>query len=103
MLSPSTSATPFEPHRRPGTGGENARRLTLFRNNRPIKSYEIALGRQPVGAKQFEGDNKRPKVATSSIFASGTVRITAPCTSPIPVLRKPLSPPSRSARPAATS
>ncbi|MEZ5575245.1 MAG: L,D-transpeptidase family protein [Candidatus Competibacteraceae bacterium] len=40
---------------------KNARRLTLFRNNRPIKSYEIALGRQPVGAKQFEGDNKTPE------------------------------------------
>ena len=40
---------------------KNARRLTLFRNDRPIKSYEIALGRQPVGAKQFEGDNKTPE------------------------------------------
>ncbi|MDG4552746.1 MAG: L,D-transpeptidase family protein [Candidatus Competibacter sp.] len=40
---------------------KNARRLTLFRNDKPIKSYEIALGRQPVGAKQFEGDNKTPE------------------------------------------
>lgn len=40
---------------------KGARRLTLFRNDRPIKSYEIALGRQPVGAKQFEGDNKTPE------------------------------------------
>ena len=40
---------------------KNARRLTLFRNDRPIKSYEIALGRQPVGAKQFKGDNKTPE------------------------------------------
>ena len=40
---------------------KNARRLTLFRNDKPIKSYEIALGRQPVGAKQFKGDNKTPE------------------------------------------
>ena len=40
---------------------KNARRLTLFHHDRPIKSYEIALGRQPVGAKQFEGDNKTPE------------------------------------------
>ena len=38
-----------------------ARRLTLFRNNKPLKSYDIALGSQPVGAKQFEGDNKTPE------------------------------------------
>ncbi len=40
---------------------KNARRLTLFHHDQPIKSYEIALGRQPVGAKQFEGDNKTPE------------------------------------------
>ncbi len=40
---------------------KNAHRLTLFRHNRPIGSYEIALGRQPMGAKQFEGDNKTPE------------------------------------------
>lgn len=38
-----------------------ARRLTLFRNNKPLKSYDIALGGQPVGAKRFQGDNKTPE------------------------------------------
>ncbi len=40
---------------------KKARRLTLFRNNTPLKTYEIALGRQPEGAKRFEGDNKTPE------------------------------------------
>ncbi len=40
---------------------KKAHRLTLFRNNKPIKTYEIALGRQPDGPKQFEGDNKTPE------------------------------------------
>ena len=40
---------------------KKARRLTLFRNNKPIKTYEIALGRQPEGPKRFQGDNKTPE------------------------------------------
>ena len=40
---------------------KKARRLTLFSNNKPIKIYEIALGRQPEGPKQFQGDNKTPE------------------------------------------
>jgi len=40
---------------------KKARRLTLFRNNKPVKTYAIALGRQPEGHKQFEGDNKTPE------------------------------------------
>lgn len=40
---------------------KKARRLTLFRKNRPIKSYDIALGRQPEGPKRFQGDNKTPE------------------------------------------
>lgn len=40
---------------------KSARRLTLFRNNRPLKSYAIALGRQPEGPKRFQGDNKTPE------------------------------------------
>ncbi|MDS4020985.1 MAG: L,D-transpeptidase family protein [Candidatus Competibacter sp.] len=40
---------------------KKARRLTLFRNNRPLKSYAIALGRQPEGPKRFQGDNKTPE------------------------------------------
>ncbi|MDG4597725.1 MAG: L,D-transpeptidase family protein [Candidatus Contendobacter sp.] len=40
---------------------KKARRLTLFRDNKPVKTYAIALGRQPEGHKQFEGDNKTPE------------------------------------------
>ena len=40
---------------------KKARRLTLFHNNTPLKSYQIALGRQPDGPKRFEGDHKTPE------------------------------------------
>lgn len=40
---------------------KKARRLTLFFGNRPIKAYDIALGRQPDGPKRFQGDNKTPE------------------------------------------
>ena len=40
---------------------KKARRLTLFRNNAPLKTYDIALGRQPEGPKRFQGDNKTPE------------------------------------------
>lgn len=40
---------------------KKARRLTLFRDNKPLKSYDIALGRQPDGPKRFQGDNKTPE------------------------------------------
>lgn len=40
---------------------KKARRLTLLRGNTPVKTYAIALGRQPEGHKQFEGDNKTPE------------------------------------------
>lgn len=40
---------------------KKARRLTLFHDNTPVKIYEIALGQQPEGPKQFAGDNKTPE------------------------------------------
>jgi murein L,D-transpeptidase YafK len=40
---------------------KSARRLSLFRNAVRIKTYPIALGRNPVGAKQEEGDMKTPE------------------------------------------
>lgn len=40
---------------------KKARRLTLFNKNQPLKSYDIALGRQPDGPKRFQGDNKTPE------------------------------------------
>jgi murein L,D-transpeptidase YafK len=38
-----------------------ARKLTLFQNSRALKSYSVALGREPVGAKEFEGDQRTPE------------------------------------------
>jgi murein L,D-transpeptidase YafK len=38
-----------------------ARRLTLLQNGRALKSYSVALGRTPVGAKEFEGDQRTPE------------------------------------------
>ena len=38
-----------------------ARRLTLFNNGRILKSYSVALGRVPIGAKEYEGDQRTPE------------------------------------------
>jgi len=38
-----------------------ARRLTLLREDKPLKSYDIALGGAPLGPKQQEGDSKTPE------------------------------------------
>ena len=37
------------------------RRLTLLSKGEVIKTYKIALGRNPVGAKERQGDNKTPE------------------------------------------
>jgi len=38
-----------------------ARRLTLFAKGEALKSYRIALGGNPVGPKERQGDNKTPE------------------------------------------
>jgi len=40
---------------------KSARRLSLLHDGVPIKFYQIALGRVPVGNKQQEGDNRTPE------------------------------------------
>ncbi len=40
---------------------KSARTLTLLRRGKVLKSYKIALGAQPVGAKTREGDGKTPE------------------------------------------
>lgn len=35
--------------------------MILFSNKKEIKTYQIALGRNPIGKKQFEGDMKTPE------------------------------------------
>lgn len=40
---------------------KKARLLTVFSKGKSIKTYKVALGRNPVGAKTKEGDNKTPE------------------------------------------
>jgi murein L,D-transpeptidase YafK len=40
---------------------KSARRLSIFRDGKRIKTYRIALGRNPAGPKQEEGDMKTPE------------------------------------------
>ncbi len=40
---------------------KSKRLLTLYTQGQPLKSYEISLGRVPVGAKEREGDKKTPE------------------------------------------
>jgi murein L,D-transpeptidase YafK len=38
-----------------------ARRLELFRGNELLKSYQVSLGRHPIGAKTQQGDGRTPE------------------------------------------
>jgi murein L,D-transpeptidase YafK len=40
---------------------KSARRLTLQRNGATLKTYRVALGRAPVGPKEYEGDQRTPE------------------------------------------
>lgn len=40
---------------------KHQRKMFLKSGNDIIKTYNIVLGKEPVGAKQFEGDNKTPE------------------------------------------
>lgn len=40
---------------------KNQRTLTLMKDGKALKTYQIALGGEPVGAKQREGDHKTPE------------------------------------------
>lgn len=40
---------------------KSARKMYLLHNSKVMKQYDIALGQQPVGHKQFEGDQKTPE------------------------------------------
>lgn len=39
---------------------KSARRLTLLESGRPVRSYRVALGGDPVGPKRREGDERTP-------------------------------------------
>jgi murein L,D-transpeptidase YafK len=38
-----------------------ARRLTIWRGDQSLKTYRVALGRQPIGDKVRQGDNRTPE------------------------------------------
>lgn len=40
---------------------KSTRTLTLFANGKVVRSYKVALGGEPVGAKQQQGDHKTPE------------------------------------------
>jgi murein L,D-transpeptidase YafK len=40
---------------------KSARTLSIFRDGRKLKAYRVALGRNPVGPKEEEGDMKTPE------------------------------------------
>ena len=37
------------------------RKLSILRGGKVLKTYRVALGRNPIGAKEQEGDNKTPE------------------------------------------
>ena len=47
---------------------KQARKLTLFRDGEVLKSYRVDLGGNPVGHKQFEGDQRTPEGTYSIDF-----------------------------------
>lgn len=40
---------------------KSERRMTLYENERVLHTYRVALGVEPVGAKQVEGDQRTPE------------------------------------------
>ncbi|HET6420393.1 MAG TPA: L,D-transpeptidase family protein [Geobacteraceae bacterium] len=40
---------------------KKARRLTLFRDGKPIRKFKVSLGFEPEGKKNMEGDGKTPE------------------------------------------
>jgi murein L,D-transpeptidase YafK len=47
---------------------KSARRLTLLRNGKVLKTYRVALGRAPNGPKEYEGDQRTPEGTYSIDF-----------------------------------
>jgi len=40
---------------------KSERKLSILRGGKVLKTYHVALGRNPIGAKEQEGDNKTPE------------------------------------------
>lgn len=57
------AALPPETHADRVVVDKAARQLTLYRGDTPLRSYRVALGREPVGHKRREGDGRTPEGA----------------------------------------
>lgn len=42
---------------------KSRRRMTVYNGDAPLKTYRVALGPEPIGPKQFQGDGKTPEGA----------------------------------------
>ena len=51
---------------------KSKRKLLAYSNDKLIKTYKIALGRQPIGAKQYQGDRKTPDTPGKAAQSSET-------------------------------
>ena len=40
---------------------KSKRQMLIYSNGQLLRTYKISLGRQPIGAKEFEGDKKTPE------------------------------------------
>jgi len=40
---------------------KSERKMDVYSNGKIVKTYAISLGKQPIGAKEFQGDNKTPE------------------------------------------
>ncbi|RZL17772.1 MAG: hypothetical protein EOO96_28565 [Pedobacter sp.] len=40
---------------------KNERKMYLLKDGKPVKTFTVALGRNPVGQKEYEGDGKTPE------------------------------------------
>ena len=40
---------------------KSKRQMLVYSNGKLLKTYRISLGKQPIGAKEFEGDKKTPE------------------------------------------
>ena len=60
------------------------REMDLIDQGRVVKTYQIALGANPIGHKQRAGDQRTPEDFTQLITATRAASSTNQCISPIP-------------------
>jgi murein L,D-transpeptidase YafK len=58
---------------------KSKRELTVYSQGKPLKTYKVALGREPVGPKRREGDKKTPEGRSRSITEKPTAATSALC------------------------